>query len=1013
MKIKKILSIALALLMLVSLIPAAFAEGPDDGEDIEIVQTEESAGQEGVTPPTQPVGLNYGYYLIGRYGWTINDLDESRDKFEQNYASSTTEYKLMTTLEEGQQIKVVLVSNGTQLGPWYPDGEGNEYTVDAAHAGTKIIYFRPDYNSDWSAFGGYMWIDDPPTYHVNITQPLHGTLVPDKYDAAEGETITVTAYPDPGYYPAQPMKCSPYPSNTSWPDAYHFCFTMPAYDVTVSIGWNQMCVDEGFYYSVDINVMDLTPAQKFTAVSSAYGEYEYEAVLEEGKTLDLTRIITAQSWSSGYLRWDFSTETPWTEGDSPWLITAEKAGHAKIFLSSTNGDGYTKAFDYSQWTAGTSDMWLIVKYYQPITVLPTEHGTVTAPADAFEDDIVYLTVTPDEGYELDTLTVTDANGHELYLHGVNGTNFYMPATAATVSATFKQAVMYSVTLVGAREGVTITSTKETAKEGDTVDVNIRTDSYHRFVSITVTDEDGNEIETTKRPDGANKYRFTMPASDVTVTVVTKEIYPLYIINTQVDEFNRTDILGDGSASYDPATRTLSFSSATPNFGTDYGNALIYWTGEQSLTVEAPYGVDLAGNTTYCLYSTSGDVIINGDVILDIPDESNGIWCMKTLTINGNVSGTVKAIALYGLNGITVNGNVNITNQESIRTAYSIGTVSISGDFTTVGLGIDAMGGISIGGNVTITSTGKNEYGLMSGGGSITVGSGAWDITATSCPLKAAGGIVIPEDHLILLPEGGVLGTLTESGTNYTVVYEADGTTKATHVIIDVLRYQILIGSFEGGAVAADKESAAEGETVTLTVTPDEGCALSWLRYTTDGETWTDIAFDESAGSYHFAMPAADVTVSAAFEQLGHHIIVDDYTKGLATTSIDAGALYSGEVSFTVACDKVCGLALVNEDGTLTRLTCTTADGVHSYSVTVADEDVNLVIVFRGDADLDGSVEGKDATLIRQIVVGNNNLTEGKEALQIFAADLNFDGELQGKEATMIAMSVIGTRSYDW
>ena len=87
MSTKRLLASLLALLMLFSLLPAAaLAEEPD-----------------AVLPPAQPVTLNYGYYLIGRYGWTIDDLVESRDAFQRNYSSTTEEYKLITTLEEGQQ----------------------------------------------------------------------------------------------------------------------------------------------------------------------------------------------------------------------------------------------------------------------------------------------------------------------------------------------------------------------------------------------------------------------------------------------------------------------------------------------------------------------------------------------------------------------------------------------------------------------------------------------------------------------------------------------------------------------------------------------------------------------------------------------------------------------------------------------------------------------------------------------------------------------------------------------
>lgn len=958
-------------------LPASAEDGPaqEEARDAaEIPQApgeggpcEDDAAAAGATAPDEPaaVSLNYGYYLIGRYGWTVNDLNESRDKFQQNYSASTEEYKLSTTLAEGQQIKVVLVSNGSQLGPWYPDGDN--YTVDASHAGNKVVYFRPNYNSDWAEFGGYFYIADPPTYRVNVNQPLHGVLVPNKTDAAEGETITVEAIPDPGYYPAMQMKASPYPADTQWPDAFHFSFTMPGYDVTVSIGWNQMCVDGGYYYSNGKNVMDLTPEDKFLEQDSPCGEFVYEGTLAEGQVFHIERILTAQGWSSGGSIWNPD-------------ITAEMAGHARIYLSRTEREGYTKVFELLPYVQGTEDLWVGFRYAHPITVESAAHGTVTAPQDAFAGDAVTLNITHEDGYALDTVSVTDENGVPVE---VINNSFVMPDSPVTVSASFKQDAVYTITLVGAGEGVTIRSTKETAQEGDTVDVTVTTDSNHRFISITVTDEQGTVIETVKRPDGANKYRFTMPASHVTVTVVTKTIYPLYLINTQVDSLNCQNILGDGTVSYDPDTRTLSFSSAEPAFGTDYGNALIYWTGEDCLTVEAPQGLHLAGATSYCAYAASGDLVINGDLFLDIPQDSNGVWCMKNLTINGNVSGTVKAIALYGLNSLTVNGSVNLSNQDSIRVAYSTGEVYISGDFSATGYGIDAAGGITVGGNVTIASSATaGNYGLQSGGavsvggsfdfsgkalcavsaaggfrcedsvtlvnssgkgiysanGPITVVSGSWDVQAASDPLKAAAGILIPAGHEILLPEGGETATLNDGGNEYTVVYEADGTTPATHVVIGP-------------------------------------SALS-----------------------------------------GFHIILNDYTNGLAGTSIDAAALYSGAVTFTVSSgaeDKAVAAAVVNADGTLTRLDCTTADGLHSFTVAVTDADVTVALLLKGDFDLNGRIQNKDSTMAKQVLVGLKELPEETAALQIFAVDLNNDGRLQNKETTMVSQVIVESKSYAW
>ncbi|MBR5691975.1 MAG: bacterial Ig-like domain-containing protein [Verrucomicrobia bacterium] len=73
----------------------------------------------------------------------------------------------------------------------------------------------------------------------------------------------------------------------------------------------------------------------------------------------------------------------------------------------------------------------------------------------------------------------------------------------------------------------------------------------------------------------------------------------------------------------------------------------------------------------------------------------------------------------------------------------------------------------------------------------------------------------------------------------------------------------------GGTVEADKTSAYESETVTLTVTPETGYALDTLTATyVDGENATQtltLTPDANDGTkWTFAMPAFDVTVTAAF-----------------------------------------------------------------------------------------------------------------------------------------------------
>ena len=127
-----------------------------DGLTVTAAELCEGAAPE---PPVEPTLAN-GFYLIGQNGWDVAAL--SADLLFAANPETEGEYKLTTTLAEGQTIKVVKVENNAIVA-WYPDGMGTEYTVDAAHAGEKDIYFQETYKAEWAAFGGYFWMgsNDP------------------------------------------------------------------------------------------------------------------------------------------------------------------------------------------------------------------------------------------------------------------------------------------------------------------------------------------------------------------------------------------------------------------------------------------------------------------------------------------------------------------------------------------------------------------------------------------------------------------------------------------------------------------------------------------------------------------------------------------------------------------------------------------------------------------------------------------------------------------------------------
>ena len=92
---------------------------------------------------------------------------------------------------------------------------------------------------------------------------------------------------------------------------------------------------------------------------------------------------------------------------------------------------------YAHWTYTGSTGGGVTTY--PITVKSAKNGDVTAShKSAAKGTTITLTVDPDKGYVLDTLTVLDGKDKEIKLTEKNGKyTFTMPASKVTVAAMFK------------------------------------------------------------------------------------------------------------------------------------------------------------------------------------------------------------------------------------------------------------------------------------------------------------------------------------------------------------------------------------------------------------------------------------------------------------------------------------------------------------------------------------------------------------------------------------------------
>ena len=128
-------------------------------------------------------------------------------------------------------------------------------------------------------------------------------------------------------------------------------------------------------------------------------------------------------------------------------------------------------------------------------------------------------------------------------------------------------------------------------------------------------------------------------------------------------------------------------------------------------------------------------------------------------------------------------------------------------------------------------------------------------------------------------------------------------------------YSITTGQYAYGTVKADKDSSVWGETITLTVTPGEGCFLESICVNNG-----DVELTENGGKYSFKMPAKEAVISAQFRFIGVAAMHSISLKG------DIGVNFYMELSDEVA----------NSDKAFMRFTVPTGDKTVQTVIPVKD-----------------------------------------------------------------------------
>lgn len=240
--------------------------------------------------------------------------------------------------------------------------------------------------------------------------------------------------------------------------------------------------------------------------------------------------------------------------------------------------------------------------------------------------------------------------------------------------------------------------------------------------------------------------------DSVCTLCGGKQYPVYLAGVQVTDDNAADILGDGTASYDTATNTLTLNGVNvntealdiPALEVPGGDLKLQLVGENSLT--ATTALRSTADGTYYGYPAismgEGTLTITGDEVatlslsgcdLDytandhIPSASSITG--SSLTVSGGTVTTNNGIRLTG-NYTQTGGTVNVSYLETANVTVSDGTLESKGnsgiypmywDSNAGGIhGIFASETITIsGGTVTTASGVVGHNGMYCGDNQIT------------------------------------------------------------------------------------------------------------------------------------------------------------------------------------------------------------------------------------------------------------------------------------------------------
>ena len=476
---------------------------------------------------------------------------------------------------------------------------------------------------------------------------------------------------------------------------------------------------------------------------------------------------------------------------------------------------------------------------------------------------------------------------------VQGTGYTL-----NIAATTHGKLTASATVAGKNTEITLTPNPDT---GYTLD------------KLVVKDAEGAVVTVTNN-------KFTMPASNVTVTATFRALYTVKTNAATGGKVTANAVYGDTG---DEIVLTVA-----PESGYELESlSVVNTTTNTSVEISGGKFIMPKGNVNIVATFKKTDAKTFDVKILTA---SNGKVTANTTTAKENdvITLTVTPAADFVLNSLTVKDAAN----------NAVTCEAVSGKANTYSFKMPAA-------NVTVASAFEAATYTV-GITNSTADKGTVSVNPAEYVKGATVTLVVEpandqhELKTLTVKSGDTEIATKKNGSNYTFTMPAGNVTVVS--AFDLIHYELKIAKSTGGTVTADKETYAKDELVTLTVKPEAGYTYGDM-VVMNGDK--EIEATREGLVFTFKMPGADVDVEHEFEKLAYELKIEESGYGVITADKKSYG-YKDKVTLTVKAVKGYTLDEITVMNGATKLELKKDGNKYTFEMPAADGQIVVSATYK-------------------------------------------------------------------